>query len=197
MTTGSPASRAARATPIASSAYVHRDRGDHVGRGVGEGRDLGGVVVLPLPRGELRGRVVAVVLGADAAADHDGRPGLVVAADLLHEGDRLAVQVVELLRRVADLGRPAGARPPGGALEHEADFVPAGERHVRRVVGAQRLRPLFVLEEVECREQGQVEAVVEDEGRLDAAIGQEQAAVELRQVMPMRHGSPFGRGGGR
>ena len=120
----------------------HRDRGDHVRRRVGERADLDGVVALGLLGGEHRLGGVAVALGADAAADHDRRPALVLGAELLHQRDRLPVERVELLGRVAELGRPARAGPPGRALEHEADARARGRRsRIGRVVEPQRSVP--------------------------------------------------------
>ena len=62
-----------------------------------------------------------------------GARALVLGAELLHQRDRLPVERVELLGRVAELRRPARAGPPGRALEHEADApVARAARHRAR-----------------------------------------------------------------
>ncbi len=55
------------------------------------------------------------------------------------------------------------------------------DRRVAGEIAAQRARALLILEQVEGGEIGQVEAVMEDQRRLDAAIGEKQAAIHLRQ----------------
>jgi hypothetical protein len=49
------------------------------------------------------------------------------------------------------------------------------ERRVRCVVAAELFRPLVVLEQVEGGKGGELEALVEDQRRLDAAVGDEEA----------------------
>jgi hypothetical protein len=157
-----------------------RDRGDHVGGGVGERLDLGGVVTPGRLSRQQLGWVVAVVLRTHAAADHDGgRPVGLPFPNLLEQRDRLAVHLVELPGVVTDLGRPPRTGPPGRALEHEAQFRLACESHVGLVVGAELLGARFVLEHVEGREEGQIQALVEDQNSLDPAVGQEHAPVQL------------------
>lgn len=55
----------------------------------------------------------------------------------------------------------------------------ARELGVGLEIAAERFRALVVFQQVEGGEQRQVEAFVEDQGGLDPAVGQEQAAVEL------------------
>jgi hypothetical protein len=54
-------------------------------------------------------------------------------------------------------------------------------------IAAQGLRALVVLQQVEGGEQRQVETLVEDQGGLDPAVVQEQAAPQLGQVVAMLH----------
>jgi hypothetical protein len=124
---------------------------------VGERGDLGGVVVARLRGGQLRARVVGIVLRTDAAADHDGRAACVLVAHVFHQLDRPSVRLVERPGVVADLRRPAGAGPPRGTFEHEAE--PALSRQVgeRVVVALQPGGPGLVLEQVERREGRQVD----------------------------------------
>jgi len=68
----------------------------------------------------------------------------------------------------------------------------AGQRRVRLVVAAQRFRALLVLEQVEGREGREVQAFVEDQARLDSAIGEKDVTVALRQTLTVFHRTPFG-----
>ena len=131
--------------------------------------------------GEQFVRGVAVTLRANAAADHERRlRALVPLADFLHQLDRSAVQGIELGDGVAEPRRPGRARAPRRALEHETDAELAGQLGVAGVVAPERLGALFVPEQVDGGELRQVEAVVEDERRLETAIRHEQPTVELR-----------------
>src|SRR3954449_3500685 len=60
----------------------------------------------------------------------------------------------------------------GRRAQDERHAVLAGELEVRLVVRAQRLRALGGAQEMERREARQLDALVEDENRLDAAVGQ-------------------------
>ena len=170
--TGIPAAIAARVDAERLLDVGHRDRRDHVRGGLGKGPDLLGVVLLRLVRGHLSGRVVAVVLRTDTAADHDRRAILAgLGAKLLHQLDRLAVELRQLLVGVADLRRPVRIRTPGGAFEHEPEAVLARQGHIWLEVGPQLALARIVLEQVECSELGQVEPAVEDQVGLEAAVG--------------------------
>ena len=74
--------------------------------------------------------------------------------------------------------------------------VADGDVEVGVEVAVEGGAPGGVVEEREGGEVGQVEALVEDERRLDPAVGEEDAVRELRQVVAVgRHGrSPCGRG---
>src|SRR6185295_15603547 len=60
---------------------------------------------------------------------------------------------------------------------------------IARIVLVQRRAAAGLAQQVESGEMGQFETVVEDQRRLDAAVGQEQPAVKLRQM-----GSVLGHG---
>jgi len=64
---------------------------------------------------------------------------------------------------------------------------------IARIVLVQRRAAARLAQQVESGEMGQVETVVEDQRRLDAAVGQEQPAVKLRQMGSiLRHGPSSG-----
>ena len=67
----------------------------------------------------------------------------------------------------------------------------AGEVDVRLVVAAELLAPVGVFEQGERGELGQVAPRVEDQHRLQPAIRQKRAVVQLRQPVPVGHRSPF------
>jgi hypothetical protein len=116
------------------------------------------------------------------AADHHVRGAvLVLLPDLLEQLNRGAVGVGQCLRCVAKPGPPIRTGAPCGALEDQAGAEPPGDLGVRPEVFEQRLAPLSSLEQLERREVRQLETVVENQSRLDAAIGQKEAAGHLRQ----------------
>ena len=90
--------------------------------------------------------------------------------------------------RVAELGAPVGAGPPGRALEDEAHAVGARDVDVALVVADQELPALDIAQQREGREEGQVQPVLEDQAGLDAAVGQEEGAVALGQAVAILGG---------
>ena len=104
-----------------------------------------------------------------------------LVAQAFEQGDGAAVQLGELCRRVPEPLRPVGVRAPGRGLEHDPDAALARDADVWLEVAAQGVRAALAREQVVGREVREVEAVVEDEGRLDPAVGEERDVVELRQ----------------
>ncbi len=78
---------------------------------------------------------------------------------------------------------PPRTGPPGRALEHEAGPVLAGEREVRLVVLLERPRAVRVAEQRERGELGKVDAPLEDEDRLETAVGEHEAVAEVKRVL--------------
>ena len=87
--------------------------------------------------------------------------------------DGAAVEVVERAPAVAQLRSPVAAGAPGGALQHQSGAVPHREIGVALEVAFQRLDARLALQQHERRKGGKLQAVVEDQRGLDAAIGQE------------------------
>ena len=160
----------------------HGDGADHVGCGPGERSNLLGVVVLRLV-GRHRGvDGVSVSPRADASADDDGRPvALVVPPNGFEQRDRLPVRGGELVAGVPDAETPVRVRAPGRTLEHQTQAAPACHLGIRVEIPAQRRRPVRRPQERERRELGKVQAFVENQGRLDPTVRQEEVASELRQ----------------
>src|SRR5690606_31465893 len=101
---------------------------------------------------------------------------------LEHQADRLAIRIVLRDGVVSELCCPIRVRAPGRRLENRAQAMLAGQFEVSVVVAAQRRDSLVILQQVEGREARQVPSFVEHEGRLESAVGNEQAVAELRQA---------------
>ena len=159
----------------------HRDGGGEIGAGRREGANLRRVIRARRRRQHHGIRPVAITARPDAPADDHGRSlGLELLPHVAQQLDGGPVDRVERARRVAEPGAPVGAGPPGGAFQHEADPAVARDRGVPGVVAAKRVDPSIGLQQVKRREQREIEPFLEDERGLDAAVGQEQAAIELR-----------------
>ena len=101
----------------------------------------------------------------------------------------LAIGRGNLLARVAELVSPIGACTPGGAFKDEAHTIRFRDGHVTLVVACQRLAPGLLPQEVESGKMRQFQPLVENQGGLDAAIGQEQSTRELWQLLAiLAHG---------
>jgi hypothetical protein len=163
---------------------VHRQRRDEVGSRPGKCVDLRGVVRLCLGGGKLLGRIVAVAARSDAAANDHRRVGRFMSrADSLTQLDRRAIRVGQLAGGIADFRGPIGTRPPGGRFEHQPHVVTADDVDVVVEIPLQLHPAVFVLEHDKRRKLGQFDAVVEHHVGLHAAVGHEQPAVKLGEVI--------------
>ncbi len=172
---------------------VHRDGGHHVGVGPAEGVHLRRMVEFRLLGGHRAAGHVAVAARPDAAADHHRRTRrLVDAPELLHHGDRFVVHADDRALAIAEPGAPVGARPPGRRLQHEAKAILRRERRVAPVIIAQQVAAGRLVEQVEGGKIGEVDAVVENQAGLDAAVGQKDfVSVHLRKSGAVfRHSCP-------
>ena len=149
--------------------------GDHRDPGRGQRRDLRRVVALGFLGAQLPRRPVGVALGTEGAADGDRRRrALPFLAQALAELGGFAVDLGQPPRRVAEPLPPVRAGAPGRRVEGEADLVLAGELEEALVVAAQRLAPARVLEQDEGRELRQLDPLLEDHRRLEAAVADER-----------------------
>ena len=182
--------------PMASSALGIVSAVDLIGRRRGERADLNGVIALGLVSRHRLAGVGNLSARADATADHRGDTvGRSRRPDLLGEIDRRTVGGVEPLRRVTEPGRPIRVGTPGRRLDHQPCAEFARDDHIVVVVAAQADPVVGVLEQREGSEERQVDAVMEDQVGLDAAVGDEQAvgfqlgqrvSVDGRQHSPLR-----------
>ena len=182
ITTGRPTEPAARTTPIASSTYVIVTAVIIVGAGLGEGACLQAVVGRRLGRRHRLADHVAVAARADHAVDDmlDGTAGT-AGGELSHELDRSPVDGGEPDRVVAEACAPVEVRPPRRRVDHHRGAEPPAEVEVGLVVVGERGATDLGVEQRERGEVGQVDAVVEDERRLESAVGDRQRSGELDQ----------------
>ena len=137
-----------------------------------------------LPGAHHLARIIAVAARADAPADDDRRVAvLVLVPQIDHQPDGLAIGRGDLIARVAELVPPVGACAPGRAFEDEPHAIGFRDGHVTLVVARQRLAPGLLPQEMERGKMGQLQPLVENQGGLDAAIGQKQPARELWQLL--------------
>ena len=111
-----------------------------------------------------------------------GPAGAHPGADPGEEGDGFAIGCCELAASVADALRPIGVGAPGGALEDQTRVVLEGEIDVGPEVAAERGASGVVGEQGEGREMREIDALVEDQGGFDAAVGEEGVAGELGEA---------------
>ena len=163
----------------------HRQHAHQVGAARGECLDLTGVVPLGHRRRHAIRGLVSVTTRTDRAADENRRGA--VAAQLVDQSHRVEVDLLERLLGVPELLAPVAVRTPGGGVEEQPDTLFAGKRDVFPVVVAEQTPAVVVLEQVERREVGQVDAVVEDQRRLHPPVRDEELAPELRQRVAPGH----------
>ena len=98
-----------------------------------------------------------------------------------HELDGSPVDGGEPNRVVAEACAPIEVRPPRGGVDHNRHAEPPAEVEVGLVVVGQRRATDLAVEQRERREVGKFDAVVEDERRLESAVGDRQRSRELDQ----------------
>src|SRR5262245_3518916 len=127
--------------------------------------------------------VITIATRADAAADdHRRLTSLVLAAQLQHQTDCVSIDGRDPVARVAELLAPVGAGAPGRTFENEPGNRSPGDADVALIVAPERIPAALVLQQVERRKVWQLQALLEDKGGFNAAVGQEQGAgLLLRQ----------------
>ena len=148
----------------------HGDGADHLRAGLGERSGLE-----PVVRGRLGGRHraaddVAVASRADDAVD-DRRYRRSVPGEVADELDGASVDGREADRVVPEPGTPIEVGAPGRGVDHHPDAQPLGQIEVWGVVADKRGSSRVGVEQRERGEVGEVDPVTEDEGGLQAAVG--------------------------
>src|SRR5690606_20839984 len=98
----------------------------------------------------------------------------------LHERDAHAIDLSERLARVAELGTPVRIGAPRRRLENEAELGSTRRLDVRRKVFRQYITACLTAQQLAGGEVGEVNAVQEDQRRLEPAVREEKARAELR-----------------
>ena len=91
-----------------------------------------------------------------------------------------AIEIRQLGGGVAEALGPVPAGPPGGGFEDEPDPEPPRDPGVGAKVLLERRLAVGPAQQRVGGEVGQLEPVLEDQGGLDAAVGEEQVPAELR-----------------
>src|SRR5712691_4196227 len=182
ITHGIPSARAARATPIWLVRIRQRERTDEIRRSIRECLDLRLVVALRFLGGHLLVDAIAVPARPDAAADDQLRRTIARRAKFFQKGDPAAVDVGERFGRISETIAPIGVCTPRRRVEHYPDSVLSRNLEVRRVVRAEGLEAIRIVQKHERGEIRQIDSVVEDQRRLHAAVGDEHLPRELREL---------------
>jgi len=125
-------------------------------------------------------RNIAVSPWTNASTDYHRSPfGAELVPNLLEDPDRAPVRVDEFVGAVADFPSPVEAGPPRGTLEHETSPQACRDLRIRAEVLPKRGFAVRCLQQVKRGEFRQLPPFLEDQGCFDAAVRQEQAAVEL------------------
>ena len=180
MATGNPAFAAERVTPIASGALVMVIAVTMSAPGLGKSANL--VIVIRLgsfSRHDLP-RIVAIAARSDTAADHHWQRGAgMLCFQFLRQGDRPAIDLRDIIARVAELLAPIAARAPCWALQDEAQSVGLGDGDVALVVAQEHFAACRLPQQMKRGEVRQIHSLMEDQSCLDAAIGQKQVITKL------------------
>ncbi|MNF87208.1 hypothetical protein D3C84_696670 [compost metagenome] len=161
---------------------VHGQGGDHVDGGLGEYADLLAVVTLRLEL--VHGLVsdITIAARADAAADHHrGTAAFHFTAQFLQQGDGISIGLGQALGGEAEVAGPVGIGAPGRTFQDQPGAVMAGQGAVGAEVLAQGFLAVSVVEQHESREIRKGNPLMEDQGGLDATVGEEQFALQLWQ----------------
>jgi len=106
-------------------------------------------------------------------------------AQLDHQVDRPAIDVGERRGRIAELVAPVRAGPPSRAFKNETEAMRGRDREIAAIIRKQRVAAMLAVDQIEGREIGQLMTLEKDERGLEPAVGEEQAALALRQFGAM------------
>ena len=168
-----------------------RHRMHHVGLRCREGLHLLGVIVAGLLPRHPSGAVVAVSARPDAAAHHDGGADVELGPQLNEGVDSETVRFGQSGAAVTEQVSPVRAGAPGGGFEDESGPRLCGDGCVLEKVAIKTRSPGVVAQQRHGREVRQLIAVVKDQRRLEAGVGQERLPVYLRECVSISgHGPP-------
>src|SRR5262245_37618750 len=120
--------------------------------------------------------VITIATRADRARDHRWRLNrFLLASQLQHQTDCVSIDGRDPVARVAELLAPVGAGAPGRTFENEPGTRSLGDADVALIVAPERILAALVLQQVERRKVWQLQALPEDKGGFNAAVGQERS----------------------
>ena len=168
-----PAAFAAQATAHGLADIGQGEGRDEIGASVLQHANLPSMVVLRVVGAHGNAGSVTVAARPDTAADHEWRfARRLCGADLAHHLDAGAVRLGKPIAAIAKLRAPIGIGAPGRALQNESVAVPQRQGNIAIVIGAERRAAALALEQSEGCEHRQLEALMKDERRFEAAIGE-------------------------
>ena len=163
---------------------VDGEGADEIGVGVAEDADLPAVIVLRFGHSHRILYLVAVAARPDVGGNDDRRLlALVRIAQRHHKVHRCAVRDRELGTRIAELRGPVRIGAPRGSLQHETRSISFCDRDVAFVVVADARDASRRFQKIEACEVRQLDAFMKDQRGLEPAIGEKQAARQLRQLI--------------
>ena len=171
ITTGRPTIPAGRTIPIASSGYVSVSADTCVQPVVASASSWKEWYLCASSASMRSVGAYASLRGPMHASITTSAPGD-VGAELLDERNRPLVHRDEVVPCVSEEHSPVGVRAPDGRRKHERYAAVAGELEERHVVAPERPTAVVGVDERERGELREVDAVLEDEHRLETGIGQ-------------------------
>ena len=167
---------------MASPAWVIVSAVATSARGACECLDLRHVIILGRIGRQKLFRIVAVAFRPDIATDDDGCSiRLEFIANLEQELNGFAIDTREVLRAVTDFLAPDRIGAPGRRFKNEAEPGIACDPGMTAQIADNVISAFNAVEEWEGGEFRQVHALLEIEKSLQAAVGQKEIAVQLRQ----------------
>ena len=128
------------------------------------------------------GRRIAVAARSDRAVDHNPDTVLLpCAANFAQQGHRVSDHAGKLGDLIADFGRPVRAGAKGRGIEDAAGAGTLRRRRIGIVIAPQRRAALLIVEQRKGGEVRQIDPVVEDQRRLQPAVGHQQLAIERKR----------------
>src|SRR5262245_31448957 len=113
-------------------------------------------------------------------------------AQVRHQRYSRTIGLGQLRVRIAELLPPIRACTPSRAFQDEAGAIAFGDRDVAFVVVTNDSRAPLGLEQIEAREERQIDAILENQRGLKAAIGEKRPTAQLRKPSAIfRHGVSF------
>ena len=103
------------------------------------------------------------------------------AANFAQQGHRVGDHAGKLRGLIADFGPPVRAGAEGRGIEDAAGAATPRRRRIGIVIAPQRRTALLIVEQRKGGEVRQIDPVMEDQCRLQPAVGHQQPAIERKR----------------